>query len=297
MRARGYRLVMISTLCLGVFGCANTLEQGALPDMVQTQDASAVSAEPAPRQGLFARLLGPGPSANPPADPPEDQIVVGDDPSSETAAIVTPEAAERPTRGGILRFLRALPRAQAAPGTDAAAPASLPLRGVPQADYPEVPFGTTVPYGQIARVCGVPNRRLGKVIERYPDRGSAQFRIHDTQPGSTALRTLYLTGFEDGCARQVTAALALFRSFQMHELLRYGLPDKVQPYSQTDDSYEVLKRRTCGARNRRPCGPSSHPFYRSGVFVSIYERFEGNPRWKNLLLYKGRVVAFDVTGP
>lgn len=226
--------------------------------------------------GLLGRLFRGNPAtlASAPVEDPLPAATTGPAPE-------TPQA--RPT--GLLGLL----------GGGSAGAAERPA--VPQAEYPDVSFGTRVPYGQIARVCDVPNRSLGKVTGRYPARGAARFRLHDSTPGGQGLRTMYLTGFDDGCARQFTASLALFGSFQMHELLRYGLPAQVQPYSETDDRYEVLKRQVCGARKGKPCGAAMSGFARDGVFVSIYERFEGNPRWKNLLLYQGQVVAFDLTGP
>lgn len=271
MRARAPACLATLLLLLSLLACSspNPVDESPAPQIAGTD----ISAQPA-QTGLFGRLFG---GSSPGAE-------AGQAPAPETG-VEAPAAPSPPPATGLFGFL-------------GGGPAAVAVRpAVPQADYPDVSFGASVPYGQIARVCGVPDRRLGKVTGQYPARGAARFRLHDSDPGGQGLRAMYLTGFGDGCARQFTASLALFGSFQMHELLRYGLPARVQPYSATDDRYEVLKRQVCGVRKGKPCGPAMSGFARNGVFVSIYERFEGNPRWKNLLLYKGQVVAFDLTGP
>ena len=237
--------------------------------------APVAVAEAQPPRGLFGFLrpaTGDAPTAADRPGPvqPEDLAEV------RTAALVPgPEPA---ARGGLF-------------GGGAARG---PKPGDP--DFAEVSFGTSLPYGQIARVCGVPAARLGKEVARYPDSGRARYRIHDSAPDGIGLRTMYVTGFEDGCARQFTAALALFGQFEMHEQLRYGLPAKTLPYSETDDAYETLKSRECRVGKNKPCGNRMDAFARDGAFVSVYERFTGSQSWKNLLLHDGRVVAFDVKG-
>ena len=272
MRGWAPRGLVALMLSLSLLACGSPNPSAEAPSEV-------ADTEPVATPGFLGRVFGGGPATTAPASADDPAPVPANQPVSDT----------RPARRtGLLGLL----------GAGAAAGAERPaVRGIPQADYPDVSFGTRVPYGQIARVCDVPNRRLGKVTGRFPARGTARFRLHDSDPGGQGLRTMYLTGFDDGCARQFTASLALFGSFQMHELLRYGLPARVQPYSETDDRYEVLKRQVCGVRKGRPCGAAMSGFARDGVFVSIYERFEGNPRWKNLLLYQGQVVAFDLTAP
>jgi hypothetical protein len=147
-------------------------------------------------------------------------------------------------------------------------------------------------YGGLARVCDVPSRKLGKKIAQYPDR-RPMYRLYDSEPKSTDPRTFYLTGFSDGCARQFTAALAVFGSVGMHEMLRYGLPAEIQPYSDTDKAYEKLKRQICGKPRRKPCGSKINLMENDTVFLSIYERFDSNAHWMNLLLHRGLVYAQD----
>jgi hypothetical protein len=156
----------------------------------------------------------------------------------------------------------------------------------------EIPPGTSLPYGRVARVCGLAKRDLGKEIARYPEK-SPRHRIYDSDPGNTSPHSFFITGFDDGCARQFTASLALFGPVAMHEQLRYGLPSDVQPYSDTDKAYEKLKSRVCGVPRQKPCGPKLARLDRNTVFVSIYERFGSNPNWTNLLLHKGKVMAQD----
>lgn len=169
--------------------------------------------------------------------------------------------------------------------TDASLPAASAAKS-------EIAFGTRLPYGRLARICGVPDRQLGQKIAQYPDR-RPKHRLYDTAPDSTAPRTFYITGFDDGCARQFTAALAVFGSVEMHEQLRYGLPAEVQPYSGTDKAYEKLKRRVCNKPRRKPCGNRIGQMAKDTVFLSVYERFEGNSQWMNVLIHGGDIVAQD----
>lgn len=159
----------------------------------------------------------------------------------------------------------------------------------------EIAPGTVLPYGQVARICGLPASAMGRKIAGFPERGP-KYALHDSDPGNTGPHTFYLTGFDDGCARQFTASLAVFGSVTMHEQLRYGLPAEVQPYSTTDEAYEDLKRDVCNVPRRKPCGQRIRLLERDTVFLSIYERFGGNAQWSNLLLHDGRLVAQDHKG-
>lgn len=226
---------------------------------------------------------------------PGDAIV-----ATETA----PEAAPPPARGGLLGLLRRSAedaKAQGTGTTQVAALAATPNPVAPAAkgpspddpDYLVVEPGTTLPYGTLARVCTLSNRQLGKRVERYPEnRGT--YTLYDSQPGNTAAHTFYLTGFDDGCARQFTAAMAIFGAPQTHEQLRYGLPSQVQPDSTTDAAYESLKSRICGVGRGKPCGSAMSRLARNTVFVSVYETFGSNTQWKTILLHDGEVVETDI---
>lgn len=264
-------------------------------------------ATPAPRQGFFGRLLGGGATAAPEPEAPamaeQTEIALVESPNEVSAPAPAPVQ-----RGGLLGFLqRAADDAQnEAPDTQVAtavAPAQTlgglfgrntaagPKPGAP--DFQTVSMGTTLPYGVLARVCDARPRQMGKRVERYPDGGNA-YALYDSEPGNTAPHTYYLTGFDDGCARQFTAALALFGSPQTHEQLRYGLPSKVQPYSDTDAAYERLKSRICRVGRSKPCGSAMNRMARNTAFVSVYERFGSNPVWKTILLHNGEVVETDI---
>ncbi|MBY6118089.1 hypothetical protein [Mameliella alba] len=228
------------------------------------------------------------------------------------ADVVTPETprtpvTDAPPRRGLLGLFGA--RAAAAKRDDAAELAAAggatldedadrprkraraPRPGAP--DAREIPFGTRLPYGQIARVCDAPRRKLGKKIEGYPERRST-YVLYDSAPDTSSARSFYLTGFDDGCARQFTAALVIFGSPESYEQIHYGPSGEAQPISETDKAYEKVKRRVCGVRKGKPCGSKMRRLERDTVFVSVYERFGSNPRWKNILLHDGEVVAMDM---
>ncbi len=255
--------------------------------------ALATAEERAGGPGLLSRLLGGG-GGNVAAEP----LAIGgpgaDGAGAETAVAAGTQAAEtraaEPGRGLFARLFGGGDAAGAAPGGDAAGDgARAPSSGGP--DGRDVAFGARLPYGELARVCDAPRRSLGTEIER-----AAGWRLHDSDPGNTRPHTFYVTGFDDGCPRQFTAALALFGAPSMHEQLRYGLPAEVQPYSETDRAYEQLKARVCRVRRNEPCGRRISRLERDTVFVSIYERFGENPVWKNLLLHDGEALALDIKG-
>lgn len=146
----------------------------------------------------------------------------------------------------------------------------------------------------MARACEVKGRALGQVVDRMPERGRG-FRLHDTAPGSTAPRDFYLTGFDDGCARQFTAALALLGQPAMHELVRYDPMRNAVPYSSVDSAYERVKRRVCGARRGEPCGDNKiAALERNTAFITIYETFGSSGNRTEILLHQGEVLAREV---
>ncbi len=237
--------------------------------------------------GLLARLFGGGANDAASAVSGPEQGAA----APEAEAVPSAAPATAPRQGFFARLFGGGGAAAPAPG-GAAAPdgAALP----PASDGPDgrdVAFGTRLPYGEVARVCDAPRRSLGAEIER-----AAGWRLYDSDPGNTAPHSFYVTGFDDGCPRQFTAALALFGTPSMHEQLRYGLPAEVQPYSETDSAYERLKSRVCRVARSQPCGRRISRMERDTVFVSIYERFGENPVWKNLLLHDGEALALDIKG-
>ncbi len=219
------------------------------------QDAGGATAQPT---GLLGRLVGSPDATNtaviPVAATPEQEI------TSATPAL-------QPTqRWGLFR--RAAPTAD--PAEDA------------------VRYGDVMSFGTVARVCEARTKPLGRRIEKSRPGGYA---LYDSDPDSTAPRSFYLTGFPDKCPRQFTAALALLGAPSMHEQLRYGLPGDTHPYSSTDRAYEQVKSKVCKVGRRKPCGAAIKQMDRSTVFVSVYERFEDNARWADILVHDGAVLA------
>lgn len=154
-------------------------------------------------------------------------------------------------------------------------------------DAKMIPFGESLPYGEIATVCDVPNGSLGTLVADV-----SGFRIYDTIPNATALRPHFITGFDDGCARQFTAALSMTGDVGTHEVVRY-LPSNKIPFSATDRAYEAVKASYCRARQGSPCGSKLDSLARTTTFVTAYEKFGAHPRWVEILLHDGSVKAID----
>jgi len=299
MRIRMKTSVIVAGMAILLAGCGDPLsevprysdvpvtETAGQADALPGSTAPAPSPEAAPRRGLLGLLGRRAETAKAePAPAAESQGVGG--PAVPVAAASAPkrDAAPRGLFGGLFS-------AGGGSSADRAATsaARAPRAGAP--DAREVPMGTTLPYGEIARVCDVPARQLGKKVEDYPERGG-QYAIHDSAPGSTGAHAFYLTGFGDGCARQFTAAMAIFGSPESYEDIHYGPSGEKQPVSETDRAYEKIKSRVCNVRRGKPCGSRMRRLARDTVFVSVYERFGSNPRWKNILLHDGEVIAMDI---
>lgn len=160
-------------------------------------------------------------------------------------------------------------------------------------DARDVNVGTSLPFGEIARVCAARGTALGREVARFPERGRG-YRLHDSAPGTTAPHSFYVTGFRDGCPRQFTAALAIFGAPSMYEQLRYGNGSKDRHSSATDKAYERVKSQVCSVPRRKPCGRKIKSLERDTVFISAYERFEDNARWADILVHDGTVLAANI---
>jgi hypothetical protein len=145
--------------------------------------------------------------------------------------------------------------------------------------------GAALPFGEIATACGETGAALGTPTEEL-----AGYAIHDTAPGTTAPRTHYVTGFRDGCPRQVTAALAVFGDPVTHETYRYRTSSR--PYGPVDTAYETLKGRVCGVPAGEPCGAAAERLAADTAFLSLYPEF-GGEAYTDLLFHGGEVVATD----
>lgn len=296
MRYIGWCALVLLTACSDPMDGIETLAEQDVPEETETLDAVPGPEAQAEKEGggFLARLLrGPEPKETPgESDQADFQLAAGDDTAVTGGAAAPSEDVQTASLN--------------APETTAPASAETPpkRRGLFGGSFAgqsrstaksDIPFGVTLPYGQVARICGVPKSKLGKRVEQFPEK-RAKYALYDSQPGSTALRTFFLTGFDDGCARQFSAAVAVLASASLHEQLRYGLPAEVQPYSDTDKAYEDLKVRVCKVPRRKPCGSRIGRLENNTVFVSIYERFGGNAQWSNLLVYDGALLAQDKKG-
>ena len=153
----------------------------------------------------------------------------------------------------------------------------------------QVAPGSVLPYGEIATVCDLPAAALGTRIG-----SAAGFTLYDSAADSIALRTHYITGMADGCARQFSAALALVGDLVTHEALRYQPANADLPYSATDLAYEQIKGTFCGVARGQPCGARIDRLARELAFVTVYETFGTYPEWNEFLLHDGdlRAISF-----
>lgn len=285
VRLLSLRCFLYVPLVLVLAGCGDPMQDVArLADQDVADDSPTLGAVPAveppenERAGLFARLLGDRDTA--PSVPLDAEQAPEAEQDAPGAAPETPAAGTRKKTGVLASLLGGFNSDDTSGEAGAVS---------------EVTFGEVLPYGEVKRICGLRERQMGKVVAQYPDRRPIH-KVYDSDPGNTAPHTFYVTGFDDGCARQFTASLAMFGSVEMHERLRYGLPAKVQPYSATDDAYEKVKSRVCRVPRKKPCGARVGRLSDTTVFLSIYERFGDNAEWKNLLLHSGEMVAKDKKG-
>lgn len=158
----------------------------------------------------------------------------------------------------------------------------------PGASAQNVSYGTRVPYGVLARTCDARGRDLGKKVEKGPARGIA---LYDTAPGTATARTYYITGFSDGCPRQLTAANVLIGAPALYDMLHYGPAAQDLPYGATDKAYEKVKARVCGVARKKPCGSKIKRLERTTFFINAYDSFGNANRWSEVLIHDGEVIA------
>lgn len=155
-------------------------------------------------------------------------------------------------------------------------------------DARDVPYGTVLAFGEIARSCEARGEPLGKKVDGSGRRG---FTLYDSKPGIRDKRTFYITGFSDNCPRQFTAANALFGMPSFYEQIRFGPAGKYLPYAATDTAYDKVKSAVCHARKKEPCGNKIGTLDSHTAFVSAYEFHEFNGQWKEFLVHDGSVLA------
>ena len=252
-----------------------------LSDLDVPAETPNVNVTAAPRQegGLLSRLLGrPQPASavdaalaealDDPAQAPPEVV-------AEAAADVV--AAPEPTpRRGLFGII------------NASAGTSEPIE---DAVAGQVPPRTIMAFGEIAPTCGMNRREFGTKIA-----AASGYTIYDTIPNSTAPRPHYITGFNDGCARQFTAALVLMGDVGTHEVVRYSRTRVDLPYSKTDNAYEQIKTSFCRAGFGEPCGSRLERLAKRTTFVTAYESFGAAPIWAEFLLHEGKVAASALEG-
>ncbi len=240
------------------------------------EDPVAISTAPqAERRGLFG-LFGGG------ADPELEVTEVTENPTTAgsvatvvpASALAQPEPAPRRGFAGLFGGNRDVPRT----GPDAS----------------DVTAGAVMPFGQIARVCGVSGRDLGAQVD-----AGGGFRIYDTIPNSTAPRPFYITGFDDNCARTFTGAVVVTGDASTHEFVRYRPSNERIGYTTTDNAYEALKASVCRVGRGQPCGDRIIRMNSNTQFITVYNFFGGTfssvpTRWSQILIHDGEVLAMSI---
>jgi hypothetical protein len=260
--------------------------------------AAQATSEPGAPAGFLRGLVRRAANADPAAAIVADLTTSSAPPASVTEGDVT----EGDVRAeAVPVVLAALPpdtlpiRTDAAPrrlglfGGGASAPADAAARNGP--DARDVPFGTALAFGEIARVCEARGQSLGQRVDSNGQRG---FALYDSAPGSATGRTFYVTGFGDDCPRQFTAANALFGAPSFYEVIRFGPTGENLPYAATDQAYDKVKSSICGASKNKPCGAKIDTLDSNTAFLSAYEFGEINDSWKEFLVHDGIVLAAAV---
>ncbi|WP_417246225.1 hypothetical protein [Celeribacter sp.] len=191
----------------------------------------------------------------------------------ETAPEVQPAKPAAKTRKPLFGFLKAAPE---------------------NGPVSTVKTGEVLPFGEVGINCEIRPRAMGAKVDQFPREGRPVWQLYDSDPENTAPHSQYITGFADGCARQVTAALVMFGAAGLHEVLRYS-DDTDRDWSNADKTYEKIKRKTCGVGRGSYC-PAERlsDLERQVAFVSIYPRFGAEENWLELLLHDGQVMSEEM---
>ena len=274
--------------------CGDPLRGVARLGDVNASDATTAVAE-APSEartngGLFGRLLNrsdddPTNAAIEAALSDAGAVVDETSESAQDGVISAPEpvvaepvVADPPRRGLAGLFTRNPANARPRTGPDAA----------------DVPAGTVMPFGEIARVCGLRANELGTRID-----AAAGVNIYDTIPNSTAPRPFYITGFADDCARTFTGAVVVSGDVETHEFVRYRPSNERIAYTTTDNAYEALKASVCRVGRGQPCGERTARLDRDTRFITVYNFFGGTfsavpTKWAQILIHDGEVMAMSI---
>lgn len=209
-------------------------------------------------------------------------------PAAAPVEATTQAAPERPVaKGGMLASLFG-PRTQTdAPRAQAAAvrpPAPRLPRASTGPDARDVTPGEPVPFGQIARICDIPRKQMGRRIAKQ-----SGMDLWDSFPQSTAPRPFYITGFSDRCPRVVTGTLAMVGAPRLHETHRYSSRAR---YSEVDTAYEQVKSSVCRVPRGKPCGSAMGRLERRIAMFTFYESF-GSAGSATVLIDNKRVKAIS----
>lgn len=230
------------------------------------QPETAATPEPEKRRGLLGGLFG-GNRDDTPAP-------------TETAEAATPEATEEV----------AAPESQKAGFSLFGLGNNRDRRSPPSGPETDIGPGSVMAFGKVGRLCDVSPREVGREVAQYPEK-RAKYALIDSAPDASTARSFYISGFDDGCLRQITGALVLFGDVEMHEQIRFGAAAGEQPESLVDKAYNKVKRLICRVGRNKPCGNRMRSLQRDTVFVTVYETFGGSGRWADMLLHDGKVEA------
>lgn len=311
-------------------GCGDPLRDVArLSDVAVANGATSVAETPSEARanggGLFGRLLNRAPDD--PTNAAIESALVDADLTVDGVGISTQDpvvisTAPQADRGGLFGLFRnrteqrlevteVIENPKAADVVATVVPASVraepaPRRGltglfgrnrdVPRTgpDAIDVTAGTTMPFGQIARVCGLRANELGTQVD-----AGGGLRIFDTRPNSKAPRPFYVTGFDDDCARTFTGAVVVTGDVETHEFVRYRPSNERIDYTTTDNAYEALKASFCRVGRGQPCGERTDRMSRNTQFITVYNFFGGTfssvpTQWAQILVHDGQVLAMSI---
>lgn len=263
--------------------------EGADEALAETAALMAETAVPAKAGlgGFFSFLKPKAPSApetlHQAAAAPEDFETRPETLGVEPDADARPDAAESapatPRKGLFGGLLAALPKAGGHAGGTTSTTS----------------IDETLSFGTVGINCEVRPARVAEKVDTYPRDGQAVWTLYDTDPGSTVPHTQLITGFADGCARQVTASLVMFGAAGLHEVHRYSDAMSEEPWSKADKTYETLKARVCGVKKRTSCPADKLPELEQRVaFASVYKEFGGEGAWMELLIGDGNLLAEEI---
>lgn len=163
---------------------------------------------------------------------------------------------------------------------------SLGTGGAGAVNVPQVTSDVRLPFGEIAANCTVSKGDMGTLVDQ-----NGGYALYDSATNQATLRNHYVTGFKDKCARQFSAATAIMGDVGTHEVVRYLPTNAKHPYSAADTAYEQIKASYCGVGRGQSCGAKLDRLAKSTSFITVYEGFEDNAKWADMLLYNGEVAA------